>query len=432
MIGALHTENMLWSVSGDSLCESGWTTVVTNSGVSTSGTAESYIGASHICRTRYVHTVSVAAIYLIQRRAYNEYVDINPGEIMSFEVWLTNLCHTNSQADYWNKSKELDLAILQFCKSCHTGDLDLHLESLEQLMGWITILDHHHYARNLPVYIRDLSILKDTHPGLYVEFKNGNFMAQKSKKRFSKIGFDHCHEQSIDWLKNLSGVIGNLDDPRTVRREQVARPEMARLIEELDGNEKLDTDKHHEQFPQFQIDYKSDVLEMAEAFEQLGNPYHQESCDLMDLDQSIVMPKEVVDNVKNIKTLGVERYHIFVNNIILSQQEAFTATISQNKLKLFKSAMTSTTTQKSKVSTLKEQQTKTTHIMIAVQAGRSITSEFFSRESSTHPPILTRNGLMHHGSKHEILDCIMPEQQNISRPHTTAAILECSVMVHLK
>ena len=54
--------------------------------------------------------------------------------------------------------------------------------------------------------------------------------------------FDHCHELGIDWLKNLSGVIGNLDDPRAIRREQVSHPEMARLIDELEGQSEMKTD----------------------------------------------------------------------------------------------------------------------------------------------------------------------------------------------
>ena len=58
-------------------------------------------------------------------------------------------------------------------------------------------MDHHQYARNLPVYIWDLSTLKDHHPAIHVEFKNGNFTAQKKLRRFSRIMFDHCHERAL-------------------------------------------------------------------------------------------------------------------------------------------------------------------------------------------------------------------------------------------
>ena len=67
MLGVMHTEKMLWSVSGDWLECSGWTTVVTNS-----TTTDSFLSTSHICKTRYMHTVSVAAIYLLEVKAYKQ------------------------------------------------------------------------------------------------------------------------------------------------------------------------------------------------------------------------------------------------------------------------------------------------------------------------------------------------------------------------
>ena len=50
MSGVVHTEKMLWTTSGDWLESSGLTTAITNAGVATSGTAQSSIGAAHICQ----------------------------------------------------------------------------------------------------------------------------------------------------------------------------------------------------------------------------------------------------------------------------------------------------------------------------------------------------------------------------------------------
>ncbi len=126
-LGAMHTEKMLWSVSGDWLNGSGWTTALTNSGISTSGKAESFIGVHHICRTRYMHQVSVAALYMLMKTAYEQYVntattgddglsgdgDSNDLIPLPFEEWLKQLCKLQPQADYWFKSMELDLLVLQ-------------------------------------------------------------------------------------------------------------------------------------------------------------------------------------------------------------------------------------------------------------------------------------------------------------------------------
>ena len=149
------------------------------------------------------------------------------------------------------------ICFFQFVKSCRTADFSLYMETLDSLMPWIFALDHTHYARNLPIHLRDMATLEERHPALYVEFKcHGHFMGQKTRRAFSWIPRDQMHEQLIDWLKNLAGVIENLDDPRTVRREQVVRPEMARLIREMDGTKESDERMHHEQDTKFQIDYK--------------------------------------------------------------------------------------------------------------------------------------------------------------------------------
>ena len=122
MLGPMHTEKMLWSVSGNWLDGSGWTTAVTNSGIATSGRAQSYIGVHHICRTRYIHQVSVAALFILMQKAYDQFVikvtDENVGVqdaiIPSpFDEWLKHLCDSQPQAKYWHQSMELDLLILK-------------------------------------------------------------------------------------------------------------------------------------------------------------------------------------------------------------------------------------------------------------------------------------------------------------------------------
>ena len=107
---------------------------------------------------------------------------------------------------------------------------------------------------------------------------------------------------------------------------------MAKCIIELEGQSEMKTDKHHEQFPQFQKNYMADVQAMADAFGDLRNPYTDESADLMDHDQNIIMPQEVGDNVRSIKGLGVGKYQNFITNRILSQNQAFTAHILQKTL----------------------------------------------------------------------------------------------------
>ena len=122
MLGAMHIEKMLWTVSGDWLQCSGWTTAIHNSAVATSGTAQSFLGATHICRTRYVHQVSASALYVLMKKAYTAYTEMmQDGDPRSssadgpptIQEWIQQKCLKQPQADFWFKAMELDLLILQ-------------------------------------------------------------------------------------------------------------------------------------------------------------------------------------------------------------------------------------------------------------------------------------------------------------------------------
>ena len=73
MMGGLHIEMAALRMLGHWLEGSGWVQCITQSGVATSGVAESFIHASHVKRTRYAHTVTAAALYICMRNAYDGY-----------------------------------------------------------------------------------------------------------------------------------------------------------------------------------------------------------------------------------------------------------------------------------------------------------------------------------------------------------------------
>ena len=68
-------------------------------------------------------------------------------------------------------------------------------------------------------------------------------------------------------------MIGNLDDPQTVRRHQAAIPELARIVKEFESDVDDEKDLHHEMYPKFQQNFRKDVLALVESFENLGNPW---------------------------------------------------------------------------------------------------------------------------------------------------------------
>ena len=74
-MGPLHNEKMLWTASGELTYGSGYTSVLTASGLCTSGTADAILSVSNILRTRYVKQVTVVAIDILKQEAYLKYLE---------------------------------------------------------------------------------------------------------------------------------------------------------------------------------------------------------------------------------------------------------------------------------------------------------------------------------------------------------------------
>lgn len=62
MLGGLHVEMALWKTVGDYLDCSGWTNALTQAGIASSGTAESFLSCSHVTRTRHAHQVNAVVL----------------------------------------------------------------------------------------------------------------------------------------------------------------------------------------------------------------------------------------------------------------------------------------------------------------------------------------------------------------------------------
>ena len=89
--------------------------------------------------------------------------------------------------------------------------------------------------------------------------------------------------------------------------------------------------RHHEMYPKFQEDFRRDVLLLVDAFEKLGNPWKDKSGFLYELNESIVMPEEVVENIQRLKLIGENKFKDFLEKRVNSQQEAITDTIQSQK-----------------------------------------------------------------------------------------------------
>lgn len=188
MLGGLHIEMALWSLCGDLLESSGWTTALSDSGVASAGTADSFLRVSHLTRTRHAHQVTALSLSKLQRDAFTCNSDSHDEE--SFRVWRSDLLEKSPTFKFWDMILNLEIRILIFIKAHRERNFQLFVEILEVLAPWFFVLDHINYARWLPVYINDMKSLPDRIKDDMLKF----WVIQKTEKRFSSIPIDQAHE----------------------------------------------------------------------------------------------------------------------------------------------------------------------------------------------------------------------------------------------
>ena len=105
---------LCWCMSGTLHDGGGMTTAFTMSGIMGSDTADSIINCTNIKRTRYYKEVWVAALEILKKRGYNEYlINISEEQPLCYVDWEEDICKQQPQADYYSKCQELDLTILE-------------------------------------------------------------------------------------------------------------------------------------------------------------------------------------------------------------------------------------------------------------------------------------------------------------------------------
>ena len=89
MFGGFHTELAALKALGSWIEDSGWNSVLVQAGVTTPGTADSFLKASHVSRTRHAHQLTAAALYILMDKAYKTYREgVDEGEEpKSFSDW---------------------------------------------------------------------------------------------------------------------------------------------------------------------------------------------------------------------------------------------------------------------------------------------------------------------------------------------------------
>ena len=155
------------------------------------------------------------------------------------------------------------------------------------------------------------------------------------------MAIDQAHEQNNAAIKGDGGAIGLTQSPEALRRWMLTGPEMARLIAEFEasigeGSEAHAPEtKHHEQTKAFQVKFVDQVKAMVNVIEEMGNPFVEESNDVLRLQTRDIMDQSVVEFIGHAEQLAQEQYKSFVTDRLLNCKKPIKDPIQRNKVCLF-------------------------------------------------------------------------------------------------
>lgn len=391
MFGGLHIEMALWTTIGQFLDGSGWTTALCDAGVATSGTADSFLKASHLTRTRHSHQVTAMTLARLQREAWQLMGDSN--DEGSFTIWRGEMIKKSPTFHYWNIILDFEVLVLIFIRAHRSRNLSVYLQSLEALVPWFFALDRSNYARWIPIHIRDLKSLPENIKEEFQKF----WVIPKTQNKFSSMPIDQAHEQNNELVKGSGGAIGLTENPTAFKRWMVAGPEQARLIQEFESQYLHDVGpssfQQHEQGPARQESFRQQVSSLYTTITSMGNPFIDDCPELLVLSTRNCASENVVTTVRNIEATGVSQYQKYVKDVIVDRSASIHQPIPRNSLPLFKHPHSKPVTKtKQQLSSLKSDCNLFSQLYIASTFRDGDLDEFFSYENQPWPPSLSQHG----------------------------------------
>ena len=98
-----------------------------------------------------------------------------------------------------------------------------------------------------------------------------------------------------------------------------------RLIVEFERQfltDMLEQETHHEECFSAHNTFNQQVTALVEAIKELGNPFFDDTSELLVLDLRDIMNEFVVETVRTVESLGTEKYNRYYESVILKGEHS--------------------------------------------------------------------------------------------------------------
>ncbi|KAJ8406047.1 hypothetical protein AAFF_G00309350 [Aldrovandia affinis] len=329
MFGGLHIEMAALKSIGTLLQDSGWTGALVEAGIASPGTADSFLTVSSITRTRQMHQITGCSLYKLLKAAHMDYskeTDEQPEEVPSLKLGVS-IANCKVPSFISGMVLSMELVILLLIRSFREANFFLYCQSLAELIPYFFANNNVNYARWLTIHYRDMVTLEQKHPQLAQEFQSGNFVVHKSSRQFSAMAIDQAHEQANAVIEADGGAIGVTEDPSALRRWMIAGPEVSHLVAQYEAacgtKEGTEHTSHHEETERAQRVFFENVEKLSQAMKDMGNPFQEESRDLLSL-------------IGTHLEKGKVRFQEFMKGLEGEEESTFYEPIKKNRVDFFR------------------------------------------------------------------------------------------------
>ena len=193
-----------------------------------------HCNGKHVKRTRYAYQLTLALLNVLK-------VQVMVMGCMS--PWRCGRCgrcgRSGSSAMCQQKTTGCQWESICSSTAASSGVSDwviwlLTLNACDEICPWFFYFGHTNYACRVPVFLRDMARLPETHPSVHETFMAGKYVVQRSDKKSSLMALDQSQDHSIQFLKEDSGAKGLYGQQESKEVTKLSKPEVQRAIDEFE------------------------------------------------------------------------------------------------------------------------------------------------------------------------------------------------------
>ena len=218
----------------------------------------------------------------------------------------------------------------------------------------------------------------------------------------------------------------------------VSGPEMACIIEEFQAStDKVGTatdSRYHEESNPVQVALGQDVQSLTDIIEQMGNPFTENSSDLIILDTRDIADTAIIERVCQIEKLGTDRYELYVQECRVEKTKNINRSIKRNKLAFFYCPPGKELSKsQQRLSSLKNDCSLFSRLCVAFQKRDGDMKKIFW-ENQGYLPLISDNDKLMTGNKADlrgVLEALVSSHDAGSSPTVDAFNLDGAAMVNM-